>query len=69
MNDNLRHGLSALPTPRNDFEIVIPENMETDMAEQREDTQYIEDQADVDNRMAEEIARKSKYRQYRKYAA
>ena len=58
MNDNLRHGLSSLPAPRNDFEIVIPENMESEQTEKCDDNNFVEDQADIDNRMTEEIARK-----------
>ena len=58
MRDNLRHGLQSLPTPRNDFEIVIPENMESETADQNEETEFHEDQADIDLRMSEEIARK-----------
>lgn len=48
--EQLRRGLAGLPTPKNDFEIVVPEDM-TEEGEGVEDQhQYIEDQADLDNR-------------------
>jgi len=52
----LKMGLESLPAPRNDYEIVVPEDNEdnTEMAD--DDNTYIEDQGDVDER-GMEIAR------------
>ena len=50
----LRAGLSSLPAPKNDFEIVVPENEgNMDVEEGSEvDSTYIEDAAEVDERRA-----------------
>lgn len=66
VKDSLREKLSTLPTPRNDYEIVVPED-EADNVESAETDQVIEDQADVDARIvaeekatrAAELARRS----------
>lgn len=52
LKEQLRSGLSTLPTPKNDYEIVVPENEE----EVTEETapQLVEDQADVEARKDEE---------------
>ena len=58
---SLREGLSQLPTPKNDYEIVIPEDAESGDAKADEDAKsadFVEDQADLDERREEEIARK-----------
>ena len=54
--EDLKHGLASLPAPRNDYEIVIPENegMEDDVMGAEGDT-FIADQADVDEKRSEEI--------------
>lgn len=49
MKSSLREGLSSLPTPKNDYEIVVPDD------EQEEDTMEsasmsVEDQADIDSK-------------------
>lgn len=50
MKEQLRAGLSSLPTPKNDYEIVVPEN-EKEKADTKTASQLaIEDQADVDAR-------------------
>ncbi|ALC44059.1 CG6905 [Drosophila busckii] len=60
VKSTLREGLSTLPAPRNDYEIVVPEQddsepMETDAAP------AIEDQADVDARvLAEQEAQRKR---------
>ncbi|WAR09348.1 CDC5L-like protein [Mya arenaria] len=48
--DQLRRGLAGLPTPKNDFEILVPEDMNEDGDEAGDQHRYIEDQADIDNR-------------------
>ena len=63
---SLKDGFSHLPTPLNDYEIVIPEQegaegeaaaaATAEGAAQAED--YVEDQADLDARREEEIAQK-----------
>ena len=62
---SLKDGFSHLPTPLNDYEIVIPDQegaageaaaAATEGAAQAED--YVEDQADLDARREEEIAKK-----------
>lgn len=53
IKDSLREKLATLPTPRNDYEIVVPED-ESDNMESTENDQAIEDQADVDARIVAE---------------
>lgn len=48
--EHLRLGLLGLPAPKNDFEIVLPENAEKELEEREVDETYIEDAADVDAR-------------------
>jgi len=49
----LKMGLASLPAPKNDYEIVVPEDNE-DAVEMTDDANtYIEDQSDVDNRKIE----------------
>uniref|UniRef100_A0A1A9X0Y5 Myb_Cef domain-containing protein n=1 Tax=Glossina brevipalpis TaxID=37001 RepID=A0A1A9X0Y5_9MUSC len=57
---SLRERLSSLPTPKNDYEIVVPEENEIDPAESTNEISSVEDQADVDARVIaeKEIARK-----------
>jgi len=52
----LKMGLSGLPQPKNDYEIVVPEDGEDNIEMQDDANTYIEDQSDVDKRAAE-IAR------------
>ena len=57
MRSHLKRGLAGLPTPKNDFEIVVPEDMNENM-EEVDTHQYIEDQADLDDRAeADRLAR------------
>lgn len=51
IKEQLRMGLNALPAPKNDYEIVVPEH-EEEQAKQ-EQMQMVEDQADVDARALE----------------
>ncbi|XP_015264377.1 PREDICTED: cell division cycle 5-like protein, partial [Gekko japonicus] len=48
--ENLRLGLMGLPAPKNDFEIVLPENAEKELEDHNADDAYIEDAADMDAR-------------------
>ncbi|XP_041044483.1 cell division cycle 5-like protein [Carcharodon carcharias] len=48
--EQLRMGLLNLPTPKNDFEIVLPENAERELEEQETEDNFIEDAADVESR-------------------
>ncbi|EPY76717.1 cell division cycle 5-like protein [Camelus ferus] len=48
--EHLRLGLLGLPAPKNDFEIVLPENAEKELEDREVDDTYIEDAADVDAR-------------------
>ena len=60
LKENLKIGLSALPAPKNDFEIVVPETDEDqDATEMVDDANtWIEDQADVDQQTEEEFRRR-----------
>ena len=49
----LKMGLSSLPTPKNDFEIVVPEDEDMNDAND-ESSHWVEDQADIDNQTAEQ---------------
>lgn len=53
IKDSLREKLSTLPAPRNDYEIVVPEDAEVEDGDTTQ-TQQIEDQSDVDMRTIEE---------------
>ena len=57
---HLRRGLSSLPAPRNDFEIVIPENDNKLLEEPQDNSDFIEDAADVENRRLAKLAEESK---------
>lgn len=67
IKDSLREKLSTLPTPRNDYEIVVPED-ETDNVDNASSEPFIEDQTDIDARIvaeekaiiAAELAKRSK---------
>lgn len=54
VKEQLKAGLSTLPQPKNDFEIVVPEDQpEEEETEVQKD--FVEDQSDVEMRSAEEI--------------
>ena len=61
MRDSLRQGLAGLPAPKNDYEIVVPENKEADVDEPIETNNYIEDQAEVDAKREEELAKQREF--------
>lgn len=46
----LRQGLLSLPAPKNDFEIVLPENAEKELEEMETEGGFTEDASDVDAR-------------------
>ncbi|MEE6514022.1 hypothetical protein FKM82_021944, partial [Ascaphus truei] len=48
--EQLRLGLMALPSPKNDFEIVLPENAERELEERDQDDNFVEDAADLESR-------------------
>lgn len=61
LKSSLKEGLATLPTPRNDYEIVVPDQANEDEAMETEtDKQLIEDQADVDARIVAEQEAKRK---------
>ncbi|KRT79782.1 hypothetical protein AMK59_6609 [Oryctes borbonicus] len=58
LKEQLKIGLSSLPTPKNDYEIVVPEQAESEAQEAIRD-QLVEDQADVDARREAELKEKA----------
>ena len=62
LKDQLKRGLAALPAPKNDYEIVVPENeaMELEEVSDQKDN-YVEDQADIDARAVQDQIALSKY--------
>ncbi|KAM4772239.1 cell division cycle 5-like protein [Rhinophrynus dorsalis] len=48
--EQLRLGLMTLPSPKNDFEIVLPENAEKELEDRETDDTFIEDAADLEAR-------------------
>lgn len=59
MSAELKMGLSSLPAPKNDYEIVVPEDSEETVEMADDNNTYIEDQSDLDKR-SEEIAQKAR---------
>lgn len=56
MKAQLNAQLSSLPTPRNDYEIVVPDQLDDDMTGASSSLGYsVEDQADVDARHEAEL--------------
>ena len=55
MKEQLWAGLKSLPAPRNDYEIVVPEE-ETDESNTMTVNDIVEDQADIDARKQQELA-------------
>ncbi|GAB0100626.1 cell division cycle 5-like protein [Sergentomyia squamirostris] len=51
LKDNLREGLASLPTPRNDYEIVVPEEENNQFEELLQTQNVVEDQADLDAKL------------------
>jgi pre-mRNA-splicing factor CDC5/CEF1 len=52
--EQLKHGLASLPRPKNDYEIVVPDDMEQDIHEPMQHDSYVEDQADIDAKSEDE---------------
>ncbi|TRY65047.1 hypothetical protein DNTS_018549, partial [Danionella cerebrum] len=48
--EQLRLGLMTLPVPKNDFEIVLPENAEKELEETEVDESFVEDAAEIELR-------------------
>lgn len=61
VKEQLRAGLSTLPTPRNDYEIVVPEDEVEGDSRQSASQMRAEDQADVDQRAYDTMVAKSQY--------
>lgn len=61
MKSELKHSLAGLPTPRNDYEIVLPENEQSDHHGDGHQGDYVEDQADLDAKRLREIEQESKF--------
>ncbi|XP_013106826.2 cell division cycle 5-like protein [Stomoxys calcitrans] len=61
LKHTLREGLATLPAPRNDYEIVVPDdNTDNGPTESNDDLAMVEDQADVDARLVAEQEAKRK---------
>lgn len=55
VKSSLREGLAGLPMPKNDYEIVVPEQEDEDGNPVGADGDSVEDQSDVDKRRVEEF--------------
>ena len=53
----LKQGFDSLPKPKNDYEIVVPENEEPAEGDFSQNQDLVEDQADLDERQEAELAR------------
>lgn len=60
LKQQLSIDLSALPAPKNDYQIVIPDNETPDETADNQDDNIIEDQADIDARKHEEYLQQQK---------
>lgn len=60
VKEQLRAGLSTLPAPRNDYEIVVPEDETKEDGTEVPVDDVVEDQADIDARKQQEILEQSK---------
>ncbi len=60
MKETLKLGLSSLPAPKNDFEIVVPEAEDEDNDAVGESSQsaWVDDQADLDHQTEEEYRKR-----------
>ncbi|KAL8617339.1 CDC5 cell division cycle 5-like protein [Nucella lapillus] len=63
MKEQLKMGLAALPTPKNDYEIVVPEDEQTQVEAEAADgagggRRAVVDQADLDSRKEAELERR-----------
>lgn len=62
MKDTLRAILRTLPTPKNDYEIVVPEEDMNHEESGHVANDVVEDQADVDARRQQELMEESERR-------
>ncbi len=62
VKQQLRHNLSRLPKPKNDYEIVLPDTADQNNDNDQMDLSNLndEDQADIDQRKRDERRRKRK---------
>ena len=60
MKDQLRLSFSSLPAPKNDYEIVVPEEEVNEEESNAAASDIIEDQADVDARRQQELLEQRK---------
>lgn len=60
MKETLKLGLSSLPAPKNDFEIVVPEaeDEDTEAAGESNQSAWVDDQADLDHQTEEEYRKR-----------
>lgn len=58
VRSSLQDSLSSLPTPANDFEIVVPDQDPEHLGERDDNEMSVEDQADIDARRAAELEAK-----------
>lgn len=58
IKSSLREGLASLPTPKNDYEIVVPEQEELEEGAEATVGNSVEDQADFDARTVKEFEKK-----------
>ncbi|XP_015185878.1 PREDICTED: cell division cycle 5-like protein [Polistes dominula] len=58
--EQLRAGLIALPAPRNDYEIVVPDDESVDENTSTPANDIVEDQADIDVRQQQELLEQKK---------
>lgn len=63
--EQLKLGLMSLPVPKNDFEIVLPENAEKELEEAEVDESFVEDAAEIELRkqVARDAEREKELRQ------
>ncbi|KAL1497690.1 hypothetical protein ABEB36_008608 [Hypothenemus hampei] len=59
VKQQLKMGLSSLPQPKNDYEIVVPDHEDEMMPEQAQEGTNVPDQADVDKQKQEELRAKA----------
>lgn len=50
----LRQGLASIPTPKNEFEIVVPDDEGADN-QPMDQSEFVEDQSDLDNQQYERV--------------
>lgn len=62
IKEQLKAGFSSLPAPKNDYEIVVQDDELLEDGEGRADVDMVEDQADIDARIQQEIIEKGLWR-------